>query len=231
MVRSVAAPRGRIFLEAAAAVALAGLVSSCGLENIPYVYEPQQPTALGDTFSFASPDTSSPYFQGYEIYYKLYSVNDPSLSAETAFATKDALASAGFLRLTREDDSTGGAPIVPIPTIDQGTPHTVSVVFADLQQPYLTTSLDPATRVLLRRGVKYPPSELLSGTYQTFSDFSAGDIDLVPSDLTAAVWQDIRGGLRVKVALFAVSYGLDFNAPLYSVPLYLFNIDYLAVIQ
>jgi hypothetical protein len=223
--------RGRTF-RAAATVALVGLISSCGLENIPYVYEPQQPTALGDTFTFASPDTTGPYFEGYEIYYKLYTgSDDPALGSETSFATQTALASAGFLRLTQEGDTTENVPLVAVPVGDRVTPHSVSIVFPDGQQPYLTTSWDPVTQVVLRRGMKYPASELLSGTYQTFADFSADDVQLTPSDLSTPVWMEIQAGRRVRVALFAVSYGLDFNAPLYSVPLYLFNLDYLAVTQ
>lgn len=219
-----------------AAVALLSCLSSCGLEHIPYVDEPVPGTTVQETFTFSAPASVAGYFLGYELYYKLYALDNPAADSEVALASVAALQAAGFHRLTKEGDTDARLPLVEAPS---QADHRVAVTFFPYGgQPSFTitdSSGAPliAEPVLLRRGVQYPIGEPgVTGVYQTFADFSADDTILTDTDLPESVWSSMSSGSQVKLALYAVSYGEDeLLAPLYSEPVYLFYIDYLAVTQ
>jgi hypothetical protein len=223
-------PLGRGLL---AALALAGL-GACGLEYIPYIHEPLQGTPLGESFTFSSPPEVGLLFEGYEVYYKLYSSTDEaSLAAESAFSTVLSMKAKGFQRLTKEGDVDEDLPLVEVPIAERGAAHSATVDFGDPAQPLLRVSWDTTHPLALRRGIPFPIEELGADKYQSFSDFSEADTLLQPTDLSRGVWEDALLFRPVRLALFVASYGRDeLGGALYSEPVYLFRIDfYVAVNQ
>ncbi len=215
-----------------AAAALLGM-SGCGLEYLPYIHEPLQGTPSGGSFSFSSPQEVGLLFEGYEIYYKLYVSGDPSLTTESDFTTVDALKAQGFHRVTSEGDIDEDRPLVKVPLASRGVPHNVTIEFPEFGgQPSATVSWDAGNRLFLRRGILFPLDEPGADRYQSFLDFSEADILLQPTDLSRDVWEDMQLAIQVKLALFVASYGRnELGGALYSEPVYLFTIDYVAVTQ
>jgi hypothetical protein len=208
-----------IALVASACVAVALMVSTCGLEYIPYLTPPE---LGGEPLTFGTATGTDPYFRGYEIYYKLYP-DAQAAAVDNSLQTELSLLNAGFLRLTAEPTGTGDPsrpPLIEVPPGIRDEPHIVTVEVLPCEEPSLTLSWDPE-EVGLRRGVTLTRDEDTTQPYQTFQQFDANDEDTPPD-----VWSVMElPSPRVVIGLYALSYGFDAAnlQPIRSEPTYLFT--------
>lgn len=198
---------------------------ACGIETIPYLIPPEPKTPLPpDKLRFAaSSQHDQTEFQGFELYYKFYTLSE---EIEVAVSSHLSLEPAGFFRINSEDDTRDNIdkPLIKIHLGDRGKDYTVTIDFSD--EPKITLDfLEPVvtdTNINIRRGA-YEGDDFLLQPFKNFLDVDIDDFDL--DDNVQRELMDITSAY-VKLAIYVLSYGegLYFNQ-IHSAPLYLGDID------
>lgn len=209
-------------------VLLAGFIlalSACGLETWSYLEPPDASTpALPGTpfFTVANPVREPvlevPMFRGFELYYKFFS-SDQSAERDaqaSSLSTREQLASTsyGFKRMCTEGTETQVYPFIPVDLADRGD----DTLEAVLDFTLATVNDEPS--------VTYSGSVPLASPYGTirrsatefgatksfaFTEFDSGD-----SDLTSVSWATFESDGILDLVVYALSYGLQDFAPVYS---------------
>ncbi len=215
-------------------VALLGLLwlfslSSCGLERIVYLQQPNFVTisAVDKSFTFRKTLENDEYeFRGFELYYKLQTGDETTEDAIEDFNT---LGSKGFFRVSSDTDRSTNIdkPLIEVPFKD-GTEFDIVVNFSLIPDPVVSTPDETTVPdVNMRRGVAYTSGPDIY--YFEHFDYSwlLGDaINLSDADISTAVWADIEAEIPVFLVLYVLSYGKkDLVIDVYSEPLYLGKIE------
>ncbi|MBN1837957.1 MAG: hypothetical protein JW820_19015 [Spirochaetales bacterium] len=239
----------------AASLALMAAAAGCGLELYPDLLNPPADPLFGaDYFQFEAtaangvvtvdyPDEQ--YFQGFEVYYKIYDPADSSLitADQEAIAVFEDLQIRGFRRIHKTSDRTLAVdkPLVYVHPDDRGELFTVKVSFQTTDYPYPLIDVEAiAPSVLLheadmepqdlRRAVNYT-SPADPTRFKRFDDFLEviDSNDVVDADIAynPAIWAKISTDDQVTLVLYALSHGFipDQAREFYSQPVRLGQID------
>jgi hypothetical protein len=188
-------------------------------------------------------------FRGFELYYHIYAPGAVPDSANDHLSL-DALLANGFKRISRASAPQESRNALDRPLITSVDPlltppfddlrvfdYTVTAAFSGLAdaiqpdvaqvdpgEPTVTVSIDPPGTLVIRRGVFYTETGS-TDIFKRFNEIANGDGDITPDIYTA-----LASGAPVPLVLYALSYGVNLEegfTPVYSVPLYLGEIDVL----
>jgi len=213
-----------------AVLALALTAAGCGLESPFYLNPPgtpAQPASTGTPIFYLlhTSQNNEVEFRGYELYYKLYSLDSDGqalMSAESNLgsATFDVLISKSYhpLCTTLHDTSTTSsvihnAPLIRILPADIGS--TLQFLI-DLSPAYQSTLSVPYAGGII------PLNRFVPDGNGSLKSFDPAQIASTDSDISA-IWNAATISQHsVDVVLYALSYGVkDLTTPIYSNPVYL----------
>lgn len=211
--------KGRAALLSLLGLALLSL-STCGLEDYPYLYPASGVSASSSTtldFSHNVENNGSSYFLGYEVYYRIY---DGTSSSASAVATNDMsyimsswddvtpdvilarLKAKGYVRLVRTDRSS--LPFVPVDSATMSSGEGVYTSF--------TLDSSGSAAIIVNSDSSDPRSKTFSvrrntlnsagSDYRNFGDFTEGD----DCDYTT---YDNADPDYAYVEAYVFAYGLD----------------------
>ena len=209
---------------------------ACGLESYPYLYAPEvdeYPLAeSGTIFRFANDSRNDPeYFEGYELYYRLYRATDGETDGATK-ANSDASSladgallaeyqSLGYARLYVFDPNQSNTPILQRPLIPLNAADRVDT---GLEIRLDFTSVQDELPVASYQNIEFGRYVVAANNQTTFRGFAADEFLAGDSDLPEDFDPQAPEETVLYIALAALSYGNDIislNFNLLSSPTYL----------
>lgn len=226
-------------------LALAILLSTCGLSSYAYIFSPTVPSsATGSSKGIVvrnNDENNADIFQGYEIYYKFY-LTSSSTSAmandDKALFDKEEPEPADITRLGfRRVETTGfyrknnivqktPTPMIVVEYSSRTDPFTFLIDFSDVDAgstetiPSVTSSGNLANEgVELFRPIIDTDADDYTSENQPLKSFISDDFSTLDSDMT--------GFSRVTLSLYIFAYGKHERVyNIYSKPVWLGFIDY-----
>lgn len=215
------------------------IVAGCGFESSPSIKPPPSDTITmpltesESVFSFGIPTDNNPeYFEGFELYYKLYFFDsadsawagqslDPDVESEEITIFEN-LAIRGFRRLYGSPAALETPPLIPLAAADKSD----AGLIVELDFSNLSAGLPINTYDGLQFGrlmLDDTDSYLLKG-------FAPGDFASEDPDLQVGLDYSNLAKYNLYLSLFVVSYGNNiitppFNFNIRSAPAYLGNIQ------
>jgi hypothetical protein len=218
---------------------LVSIVAGCGLESSPSIEPPPPDTItipLPDSesvFSFGIPTDNNPeYFEGFELYYKLYFYDSvapgwvgQSLSPDEEseeITIFESLAVRGFNRLYGSSDPQETPPLIPLELADKSD----AGLIVELDFSNLLNGLPINTYDSLQFGRLI----LVDTDSYVLKGFAPDDFVSEDPDLQTGLDLSNLANYNLYVSLFAISYGNNiitppFNFNIRSAPVYLGNIQ------
>ena len=217
-------------LVASACTLVATLIfAGCGIPSTSYIPPIPEDSIVrpleGETFfSFGIPVDNNPeIFEGFEIYYKFYRIDDENLIAKIGDetlatpVTQQSLRNARYRRLSNPVDPAeleSVFPLVPIERIDRSDADlliTLDFGIISTSYPYSTYG-----DIYLSRLIEVP------GVDPIYKGFSTSDFDTTDPDLP--IGGNLTGITSLYLSLYAMSYGnsiSDLRLDIHSVAVYL----------
>lgn len=222
------------------AVMLLGLLSSCGLETVPYLPAPPvdaytnqtDPTKLTLASSSVYTVAAYPDFQGYEIYYKIYpkAVNlSSNLAADVGrlatTPTRDYLVALGYQRMNGANDRSTPVPLVPV------SPGSTQTIVLDFSSFLTQLSSQGASVTLSQPGSPVPQVTVGSTTLGVFRTVTTNTLVTYPyfnelygpwtaraSDMDASITKAPDATTPYEIDVFLVAYSFTPQNTTYSQP-------------
>jgi hypothetical protein len=226
-----AALRRALLAAVVASSALA--LSSCGLENLPYLLPPgySDPATIGTpvyTVNNPSRDVNEVLvFRGFELYYKFFNSETQTVdqNAQSGLSTREQIVSSyGFHRMCTEGTQTQVLPFIPVDPADRGSVFDVQLDFSSVD----TNS----EAIMIYLGTVPPAPDPPYGSIRREATESGGEPQTFAQDKLQAADDDMNGvtwpsaGQALNLVVYAISYGVQDYSPVYSTARYLGYMSY-----